>query len=352
MFKRYLLFLAYAVYLATAYSATTYTYKTVGDLKVELDVYLPSIAAPASGYPVFFTIHGGAYVEGSKQGSLTVQEGTEALNRGWAIVSIDYRMLPGVVLDDIVEDVQDAYKWVRTELVKTTPINPDLITVFGQSAGGGLAVISGYKLSPRPQAVIGFFSGCTNWTDPHAYNPNTPVDPLLAAAANKLSVPVVTEYTPTHSSDPRVALWTAAAKSGKMGWLAVTHDPNASTDRIIAKLKDFSAVDNVDENYPPTYLAHGLIDQVVPYSQSVELANVLEQNNIPYVLDLVPGANHGFDKDSIYWQQHILPAFDFAQKYMQSSGKKIPRKFLQNKFHFGDIIYNNNHHHKKLHNDK
>jgi len=329
MFKRYLLLLAYAVSLAAASNATTYTYKTVGDLKVELDVYLPSTAAPASGYPVFFAIHGGAYLLGSKQGAFSGKEATEALNRGWVIVSIDYRLWPSVSLQDILDDVQDAYQWVRTELVKTTLINPDLITVFGQSAGGGLAVLSGYKLSPRPQAVIGFYSGCTNWTDPFAYTPDTPVDPLLAAAANKLSVPVLTEYSPSKSPDPRVALWTAATEIGKMGWLAVTHDPKAPTEEILAKLKGLSAVDNVDENYPPTYLGHGLVDQVVPYSQSVQLANVFEQKNIPYVLDLVPGANHGFDSKDIYWEQHVLPAFNFAQKYMQSSDKKTPTGFLE-----------------------
>jgi len=37
----------------------------------------------------------------------------------------------------------------------------------------------------------------------------------------------------------------------------------------MAKLREFSATEHVDENYPSTYLAHGLADTYVPYSQSV-----------------------------------------------------------------------------------
>jgi len=75
-----------------------------------------------------------------------------------------------------------------------------------------------------------------------------------------------------------------------MGWLAVTHDPNLSTAAIMAILKALSSSENVDKNYPPTYLAHGLADTTVPYNQSVMLANRLAKNNITHVLNLVPGA--------------------------------------------------------------
>jgi acetyl esterase/lipase len=332
MIKKYILLLACAVYLtAAAYNVTTYTFKTVGDVKIELDVYTPPTAAPAGGYPVFFAIHGGGYVGGSKNGAFSAQEYEEVMKRGWALVSIDYRLLPGVFLDDIVEDIQDAHAWVRSELVKYTTINPDLVTVFGQSAGGGLAAVSGYKLSPRPKVVLGFYSGRPNWTDPFAYNPATPVDPLVAAAANKLSVPVLSEYNSSGSADPRSGLYAAAQVNRKMGWMAVTHDPNFPTDKIMEKLRTLSASENVDKDYPATYLGHGLADTTVPYSQSVMLANSLEKNGIPHILDLVPGANHGFDYDTTLWEQHVLPAFDFAEKYMKPSGK-VSMKFLRKNY--------------------
>ncbi len=113
-----------------------------------------------------------------------------------------------------------------------------------------------------------------------------------------------------------------------MGWLMTTHDPNFPPEQIMEKLREFSATEHVDKDFPPTYMAHGLVDSTVPYSQSVQLANVLKENSIPYVLDLVPGANHNFDRDAAFWQDHVLPAFDFAQKYMQV-GEKTMMKFLE-----------------------
>lgn len=323
MIKIYFFFLVCAASISAAQNITTYIYKTVGDLKIELDVYTPPVTAPGNGYPVFLAIHGGTYVVGSKWGAFTAKEFTEVMNRGWVMVSLDYRLFPGALLEEIIQDVQDAFQWVRTELVKITPINPNMITIFGQSAGGGLAVLSGSRLSPRPQAIIGFYSRCTNWTDPFVYDPNTAVDTFFAAAANKLSVPVLTEYNGSVISDPRTAFSLTAQANGKLGWLAVTHDPNLLTQQVLAELRKLSATENVDQYYPPTYLAHGSMDVVVPYSQSVQLANKLSENNIPHILDIVPGGNHWFDTSAGFWEQHVLPAFDFAQKYMQDSLTKI-----------------------------
>jgi acetyl esterase/lipase len=325
MFKKCILFLVCAVYLASALNCTTYTYKQVSNLSIQLAVCTPDLPAPEGGYPVFFVAHGGGYVEGSYQTGMTGQELMEALNRGWAVVSIDYRLLPSVSLEEIFTDVQDAYTWVRTQLGKFTPINPDLIIVFGQSAGGGIAVLTGYKLTPRPKVILAFYAGFTNWTDPFVYDPTTAVPAAYAAAANKFSLPVVAEYTPPSLTDPKWVFWSTVFVSHKLGWLVTTHDPNLPSDKIIAKLREFSAVEHVDKDYPPTYLAHGLVDVVVPYTQSVQLADKLKANNVDCVIDLVANANHSFDVDPSYWQQHVLPAFEFAQKYVP----KVSKKFLE-----------------------
>jgi len=330
MFNKAIILLICIASLAAAANLQTYTFKTVGDLDIKLDVSIPPTSAPATGYPVFFTIHGGGLIEGRKSAAINYKEHSHALARGWIVISIDYRLMPGAFLDDILEDVQDAYNWVHTELPKISPVNLDMITVMGRSAGGGLAVVSGYKLSPRPKVVIGFYSGMSNWTESWLYNPNTPVDPALVAAANKLSVPVVAEYTRSSNSDPKVVLSYVAQKAGKAGWLAVTHDPNVPSEQVMAKLRDFSTTENVDKNYPPTYLAHGTADTLVPYSQSVQLGNSLKAKNIPYVLDIIPGSGHDFDDHPELWDQHVLPAFDFAAKHMQSS--KTERSFFEKLF--------------------
>jgi len=321
MIKTYILLLICAAYISAATNPTTYTYKTVGDVNIDLDIYIPEAAAPTTGYPIFFAIHGGGDFAGNKAGAFTAKELAEALNRGWAVVTINYRLVPGVFLPDILEDVQDAYKYVRTELIKTYSLDLDHVTVFGESAGGGLAVLSGYKLDPRPQAIIAYYSFCTNWTDPYSYRPDTPVPSIFVAAANSLSVPVVTEH-PWSDNDPKSILWSRVLEAGMMGWFVTTRDPVFPPSKILAQLKSFSAAENVDANYPPTFLGHGLADSLVPYSQSVQMANKLKEFEIPYVIDLVEGANHGYDGDDALWEQHVLPAFEFAQKYMQTADTK------------------------------
>ena len=195
-----------SIYFLAAQQPTTYSYKTVGNLSILADVYVPS-SSNYSKYPVLFCVHGGGYMLGAKNGCLSTQELSEVLSRGWSVISIDYRLSPGVVLRDIVQDMQDAYTWVRTKLVNIIPIDPNNIIVFGQSAGGGLSVISGYKLSPPPKAVISFYPFCTNFITPYAYNPITPLNQSLVDQAKALYTPILTEYESLDINDPRVALF-------------------------------------------------------------------------------------------------------------------------------------------------
>jgi len=49
------------------------------------------------------------------------------------------------------------------------------------------------------------------------------------------------------------------------------------------------------------------------------MANALKLMNRPYKLVLVPGVDHAFDWTATaqQWQEYILPAFEFAQQYLQ-----------------------------------
>jgi len=100
----------------------------------------------------------------------------------------------------------------------------------------------------------------------------------------------------------------------------VSGDLDESEESIMKKLQAISVVDNVDKDYPPTYLSHGLADEVVLFTQSVQLAKKLEENNVEFVLDLVDNAMHSFDvlnTSEEIWEEHVLPAFDFITKFMK-----------------------------------
>src|SRR6476469_1851489 len=109
--KRFLSALTALFLLSTANAAEpqplvkkTYTYKTVGDLKIQADVYRPD---DTKVRPVIVWIHGGALIMGNRADTSKFRTDLCREN-GYALVSIDYRLAPEVKLPDIVADVEDA----------------------------------------------------------------------------------------------------------------------------------------------------------------------------------------------------------------------------------------------------
>ena len=133
--------------------AKTYTYKTVGDLPIKADVYRLS---GDEVRPVLVWIHGGALIVGQRGGPNLAQR-KRYLDAGYVIVSIDYRLAPETKLQGIIEDVQDAIKWVRTKGPELYKIDPKRVAVVGHSAGGYLTLMAGFAVEPRPQALVAFY---------------------------------------------------------------------------------------------------------------------------------------------------------------------------------------------------
>ena len=60
-------------------------------------------------------------------------------------------------LPGIIEDVRDAYDWVRKRGPELFRIDPDQIFVMGQSAGGYLTQMTGFCVKPPPRALVSFW---------------------------------------------------------------------------------------------------------------------------------------------------------------------------------------------------
>lgn len=101
-----------------------------------LDIYLPPAqTAQASAAPVFLFIHGGYWRALSKDDSAFM---APALTRAGAVVVVpDYELAPAVTLDQIVDQMRQAFAWV----VRNIAIyggDARNICVCGSSAGGQL----------------------------------------------------------------------------------------------------------------------------------------------------------------------------------------------------------------------
>jgi acetyl esterase/lipase len=126
----------------------TYTYKTVGDIRVRADVYRPD---DGKVRPVVVWLHGGALIVGSRA---DVPKDLLALCRseGYVLVSFDYRLAPEVKLPAILDDLRDAFRWLRERGPKLFHANPARVAVAGRSAGGYLTLMAGVCVRPRPPA--------------------------------------------------------------------------------------------------------------------------------------------------------------------------------------------------------
>ncbi len=81
----------------------------------------------------------------------------DLIDSGYAVVSIDYRLAPETKLAAILDDVRDAFAWIRSEGPKAFAARTDRIAVLGGSAGGYLALCSGYLVRPRPASLVSFW---------------------------------------------------------------------------------------------------------------------------------------------------------------------------------------------------
>jgi pectin methylesterase-like acyl-CoA thioesterase/acetyl esterase/lipase len=119
-------------------------YKTVqgtkyGDRALRLSVYCP---ADNHNHPVVMMIHGGGWNSGSPdmQEALAIQ----LSQKGFATVTVEYRLSPEEIYPSAVNDLNDAVSWIYRN-AKTYGFDAGKIAVSGCSAGGQLAALIGTK---------------------------------------------------------------------------------------------------------------------------------------------------------------------------------------------------------------
>jgi acetyl esterase/lipase len=270
-------------------SKTSYVFKETGGVTIELDVHRDDSAEPR---PVLVWIHGGALLMGNRNG---LPRDLLDLCRAekFALVSIDYRLAPQVKIPEIIEDVQDAFRWIRGKGADLAHLNPKKLVVSGGSAGGYLTLMSGVCVEPRPTALVAFWGYGDldgDWyTKPSEFYRTT--KPLVEReqALKDLAPGIVTGPADKAQAEARSRYYLYLRQNGL--WTREVTGFEPVQDK--AKLDRYCPVRNVTPAYPPTLLVHGTQDTDVPYELSAAMAKEFEKHQVPHRFVTVPGAGHG-----------------------------------------------------------
>lgn len=236
-----------------------------------LDIYQPD---KISGLlPVIISIHGGAFMMGDKRDS-QVQPMLAGLKRGYAVISINYRMSGEALFPANIYDIKAAIRWIRANAVKYH-LDPAKIALWGGSAGGNLCALAGTSsgvkeledfslgnesFSSSVQAVIDWF-GPINFLK---------MDDQLRETGNGK-----TDHSDSDSPESKVL----GAK--------ITDIPDL--------VKKANPETYISQDDPPFLIQHGTKDPIVPTQQSEEfyakLRKVLGKDKV--ILTLLKGEGHG-----------------------------------------------------------
>jgi len=219
------------------------------DAKNTLDLYIPNKNFSHSKALIY--LHGGGWSAGDKNEFAT--QAQVFLDSGIVCAAVNYRYAnykDGIIINDLLFDIENAINFLKV-YGRDIGCSFDTITLMGGSAGGHLALMYSYKYGNIQNAVS--LAGPTNLLDPLLYNESI-VD--MNALVHNLT-----------GTDLNTEIWANA--SPYYNYTNTT-----------------------------TYLYHGKLDDVVPYSQSVELFEKIKDLNPKNRLVLYDDSGHLFSTNS------------------------------------------------------
>jgi len=264
-------------YLDVAYANDSATQK--------LDIYLPEGNGP---FPVVIAIHGGAFMMGSKE-SGDLSSMLKAVDKGYAVVAVDYRLSGEAKFPAAIDDVQAAIKFIKENAAKYN-LNSNKIATWGGSAGGNLAALAGTKGDKTNNTDV---RAVVDWFGPIYFSTMDQEFANLGA-------------TPAMGS-------TNSANSPETKYLGQIIG-SAEAEPLV---KLASPQTYISANSPAFLIQHGTIDKNIPITQSENFSQKLQTaigaNKVTF--EKMEGASHGGSQFET--QENLDKVFSFLDKYLK-----------------------------------
>jgi acetyl esterase/lipase len=266
----------------------TFVYKTAGKVDIHADVYRKDDGALQ---PAVVWLHGGALITGSRT-PVPKDLLDYCLSHNYTVVSFDYRLAPEVKLPAIIADVEDAFRWLHGKGRELCQIDPRRgVVVAGGSAGGYLTLVTGYRVKPRPTALVSYWGyGDVDgewYTKPSEHYRKRPL--VSKEEAEKAVGAGILTGVQGPEGKARGRYYLYLRQNGLWTREVTGFDPVKDK----AKLAPYCPVRNVSADYPPTLLLHGTEDTDVPYALSEAMARELTRFKVVHELVTVKGGEHG-----------------------------------------------------------
>jgi acetyl esterase/lipase len=239
-------------------------YKKVGDVALKLHVFRPAGHPLGDRRPAIVFFHGGGWQHGSPR--QFYDHCRYLASRGMVAMTAEYRVKNehGTSPRECVQDAKSAVRWIRRH-ADDLGVDPDRLAAGGGSAGGQMA------------AACGSSEGL-----------NDPADDLEISCRPNA-----------------VILFSAVLDTG----------PDGFVHNWVRKYwRDFSPIDNIDEQTPPTLIFLGTDDGITPVETARRYEKRMQEAGVRCDLHLYENQPHRFYVRHIsesYYRQTLVTADRF-----------------------------------------
>lgn len=265
-------------YIENEYYCGYYNVSHGNHQRNKLDLTLPK--KDTNGLILF--IYVGSWMIGDKE-SYRKNLVDWSVNNGFTACTINYHYVTGIYsYDDILEDILKFLKKVK-EIANDNDINLTKLLLTRHSAGGHLSLLYAYSKvynAPIKPCCVVNLSGPTDLNDVNYYSKSTlKVSFIFSSLTNNF----------------------------------ITKFKYINKDKI---LNEVSPINFINLNTVSTITAHGMKDDVVPYSNATTLHKLLDDNNINNILIPFVNSGHNLENDSDSKNNLDYLMIEYAKKYL------------------------------------